>query len=310
MKIVFMGTPEFAVASLEAILEQGHEVVCVVTQPDKPKGRGGRLASPPVKEVAVQRGIQVYQPPRIRETNFVERLRNIKPDIIVVTAFGQILPKSVLDIPPKGCINVHASLLPKYRGAAPIQFAIINGESQTGITTMYMDEGMDTGDMILQRAIDIHPDETAGQLHDRLAVLSKDVLKDTLVLIEQGRAPRIKQNDNEATYCSKLTKEMGHINWNADVKTVYNLIRGVTPWPGAYAFYEDTMIKIWHARIVSDYKDALPGQIVDIHREYGIIIKCENGCVAVDEVQQQNKKRMNIEEYLRGHKIEIGTMLR
>lgn len=309
MRIVFMGTPDFAVASLEALLEQGHDVIGVVTQPDRPKGRGGRLAYPPVKERALLYGIPVYQPQRVKETHFIEQLRSLNPDAIVVTAFGQILPKAVLDIPPKGCINVHASLLPKYRGAAPIQYAVINGEEQTGITTMYMDEGMDTGDMILQRSTDIYPDETAGQLHDRLAVLSKDVLKETLALIESGKAPRVKQSEAEATYCGKLTKDMGHINWDRAVKSVYDLIRGVTPWPGAYAFYKGVMLKVWHAAVVPSNLTGLPGQIVDVNQKYGIIIKCKDGCIAIDEIQQQNKKRMKIEEYLRGHKLEIGAFL-
>lgn len=309
MRIVFMGTPDFAVASLEAILEQGHEVLCVVTQPDRPKGRGGRLASPPVKKVAITRGIPVYQPVKVREAAFVEKLKEIAPELIVVTAFGQILPKSVLDIPPKGCVNVHASLLPKYRGAAPIQFAIINGETKTGITTMYMDEGMDTGDIILQKATDIYPDETAGELHDRLALLSKDVLKETLRLIEEGKAPRIKQNDDEATYCGKLTKETGHIDWNRDARDIYNLIRGVIPWPGAYTFYNGMMLKIWHANVMDDCEDGVPGQIIDIDRDYGIIIKCKSGCIMVDALQQQNKRRMSAKEYLMGHDIRIGAIL-
>ncbi|MGB5823144.1 MAG: methionyl-tRNA formyltransferase, partial [Proteocatella sp.] len=235
MKIIFMGTPEFAVYSLEVLKERGDEVALVISQEDKPKGRGKKLQPTPVKERALEYGYEVYQPKKVREKEAVEIIKNINPDLIVVTAFGQILTKEILDIPKYGCINVHASLLPKYRGAAPINFAIINGESQSGITTMYMGEGLDTGDMILSDSIKIEDEDTAGVLHDKLAKLSKKTLKETLDLIEKGRAPRSVQEHEKSTYAPMMNKELGHIDFSKEAQSIVNLVKGVDPWPSAYA---------------------------------------------------------------------------
>ncbi len=309
LKAVFMGTPDFAVPCLQVMLDEGIEVAAVVTQPDKPKGRGKKLAMPPVKELAIENGIQVYQPKRVKDGEFVEILREINPDIIVVVAFGQILSKEILSIPKYGCINVHGSLLPKYRGAAPVNWAVINGEKKTGITTMYMDEGLDTGDMILKSEVEIGNDETAGELYDRLSSLGAQVLKDTIRAVREGNAPREKQDDSISTYAHMMDKRLGKIDWDKQPNDIVNLVRGTNPWPGAHTVYNENTMKIWE---VAEYdmcrSDNEPGRIVDVSNE-GIVVSCANGCIIIKEIQMPNKKRMKVSEYLKGNEIEKGISL-
>ena len=309
LKAVFMGTPDFAVPCLQVMLDEEIEVAAVVTQPDKPKGRGKKLAMPPVKELAIENGIQVYQPKRVKDGEFVEILRKINPDIIVVVAFGQILSKEILSIPKCGCINVHGSLLPKYRGAAPVNWAVINGEKKTGITTMYMDEGLDTGDMILKSEVEIGEDETAGELYYRLSSLGAQVLKDTLRAIREGNAPREKQDDSISTYAHMMDKKLGKIDWNKQAHEIVNLVRGTNPWPGAHTVYNEKTMKIWEvARHDACPADNEPGCIVDVSND-GIVVSCAKGCVIVKEIQMPNKKRMKVSEYLKGNEIEKGVSL-
>lgn len=313
MKILFMGTPLFAIPSLEAIVDGGYELLGVVTQPDRQKGRGKHVMPPPVKEWAVARNIPVYQPEKVREPEFIEIVQNLSPDLIVTAAFGQILPKKILDIPPLGCINVHASLLPKYHGASPIQQAIIDGERETGITIMYMDIGMDTGDIILQRKIEIGEEEDSGHLHDRLAQLGGEALKDALKLFEGGQKPAgIPQNEKEATYCSKIEKSMGEIDWNKNVEEIRNLIRGLTPWPGAYTRIDDLRLKVlkagrWEKSIQGEY---VPGQIVVANPKDGLVIAARDGLMRLYEIQGPGKRPMADIEYLRGNPIPTGIVIK
>ncbi len=312
MKILFMGTPLFAIPSLEAIVDGGYDLIGVVTQPDRPKGRGKRLAAPPVKEWALERDIPVYQPEKVREPEFVETVRKLSPDLIVTAAFGQILPKTILDIPPLGCINVHASLLPKYRGASPIQQAIIDGEKETGITIMYMDVGMDTGDIILQKKIEIGEDENSGQLHDRLARLGGEALREALKLFEGGQKPAgIPQNEEEATYCSKIEKSMGEIDWNKNLEEVRNLIRGLTPWPGAFIYINDVRLKVWKAGRweKSAEGEYVPGQVVVADPKQGLVIAARDGLMRLYEIQGPGKRPMADTEYLRGNPIPTGIII-
>ena len=246
MRVIFMGTPNFAVPSLEALL-QHHEVVLVVTQPDKPKGRGKKIAFSPIKECALQHNIPVLQPAKVREPEFVERLWEYQPDLIAVTAFGQILTEDILSIPKYGCINVHGSLLPKYRGAAPMQWAIIDGETVTGITTMYMAKGLDSGDMLLKEEVEITPEDTFATVHDKMAVVGANLLVETLQKLENGTLQREEQNHDAATYAPMLTKETGHIDWSKTAKEIINLIRGLNPAPAAYVIYENEVLKIFKA---------------------------------------------------------------
>lgn len=309
MKVVFMGTPEFAVPSLRVLLENNHDVIAVITQPDKPKGRGHKLAAPPVKELAVSKGIAVYQPKRIKDREFVDILKALAPDIIVVVAFGQLLSKEILDIPHFGCINVHASLLPKYRGAAPINWSIINGDKLTGITTMFMDIGLDTGDMILKKEIEIIDEYTAEELHDRLSELGAEVLSDTIKLIEEKRTPRTVQDAAASTYAPMLTKALGKVDWSKSATSIRNLIRGVTPWPGAYTDYNGKVMKIFCTEVMEnnsindDY-----GMIFDITKD-SIMVKCGSGSISIKELQFENEKRMSVESYMRGHNLDKGTIL-
>ncbi|MHB1315644.1 MAG: methionyl-tRNA formyltransferase [Christensenellales bacterium] len=304
MRIVFLGTPDFAVPSLLAMVSNGYSVVAVFSQPDRPKGRGNKLAMPPVKEAALQHGIPVFQCEKIRQAENVSKLKELKPDLMVTAAFGQILSKEILDIPPLGCVNVHASLLPKYRGSSPIQWAIINGETETGITTMYTSLGVDQGDMILQKKTPILPDETAGGLFGRLSLLGAEVLLETLGLIRKGTAPRIPQNEAEATRCPMLTKETGRIDWDMPPQQIINLIRGVSPWPGAYAKINGMAIKIWKASYAGDKPDgAAPGEIICADREHGIIVCCFNGLLRIDELQLPGGRRMSGSDYLAGNNL-------
>jgi len=309
MNIVFMGTPGFAIPCFEALYHEGYQISAVVTQPDKPKGRGKKLMEPEVKTIAKEMGIKIYQPNKIKEPNFIERLKSLKPDLIVVVAFGQILTKDILDLPTHGCINVHASLLPKLRGAAPINWSIINGDKVTGITIMYMDTGLDTGDIILQKSINIGEEETAGELHDRLAILGSKALIDTTKLLHSGKIVRTKQNHNEANYAPMLTKEIGKIDWSMDAVKIKNLIRGTYPWPGAYSFYEGKMFKIFTVEVTdNDIINDDWGKICEVNKEY-ITIKCKKGFLRIKELQFQNNKRMTVGSYLRGHEILEGKRL-
>ncbi len=306
-----MGTPEFAVSSLEGLINSKHKILAVVTQPDKPRGRGKKIQFPPVKQMAIQNNIEVYQPKRIKDPEFIQTIKDLNPDVIIVIAYGKILPKEILSIPKKGCINVHASLLPAYRGAAPINWAIIKGEKKTGITTMYMDEGLDTGDIILQREIEISDSMTAGELHDQLSELGREVLLDTLSLIENNQAPRISQEDCQYSYAPMIDKRLGKIDWNRSAKDIVNLIRGVNPWPGAYTFFEGRKIKIWEAKIYKEEEkiQCKPGTVLKYIPKIGLIVKSGKGLLAIQQIQVPNYKKMDIDSYMNGHNIPVGTIL-
>lgn len=308
MKIVFMGTPEFAVPTLEALIEK-HDVAAVVTQPDKPKGRGKKMIFSAVKEKAVENNIKVYQPTKVRDSEFIETLREYEPDVIVVVAFGQILSEEILNIPKYGCINVHGSILPKYRGAAPIQWSIINGEEFGGVTTMYMARGLDSGDMILKAEEKIKDDDTYGTLYDRLSYIGADLLIKTLDLIERGESVRIPQNDDDATLAPMITRDMEHIDWNNTSENVVNLIKGLNPQPVSYTMYNDEKLKIWFAEIEKTEYFGEIGEIVDV-RKKDFVVKTKKGAVAVKEVQAQGGKKMTADAYMRGHTIEKGIILK
>lgn len=303
-----MGTPDFAVGTLEEIIKAGHEVALVVTQPDKPRGRSGALQFPPVKECAVAHGIEVFQPKKIREEENVEYLRKYNADIIVVAAFGQLLPKSILEMPKYGCINVHASLLPKYRGAAPIQWSIINGDAVTGVTIMQMDIGMDTGDMIAKREVVIEKDETGGGLFDKLAEVGAKLCVDTMVEIENGTATRTPQNHEEATHVSMISKELGNIDWKKSAVEIERLIRGLNPWPSAFTQLDGKSFKIWKADVLESNTDKAPGTVVRV--EKGCVeVQTGEGVLSLLEVQLEGKKRMETDAFLRGYSVEVGTCL-
>lgn len=308
MKVIFMGTPDFAVPTLEALIEK-HEVLAVVTQPDKPKGRGKKMVFPVIKEKALEHNITVYQPQKVKTPEFVEVLKEYQPDIMVVVAFGQILSEEILNIPKYGCINVHGSILPQYRGAAPIQWSIINGEEFGGVTTMYMAKGLDSGDMILKAKEKIKPDDTYGSLYDRLSVIGADLLIKTLDLIENGEVKRIPQNDDEATFAPMIKPELEHINWNGKNTDIVNLIKGLNPQPVAYTMLNDEKIKIWFAETIDGDYNGEPGTIVDVRKRDFVVMTAE-GAVAVKEVQAQGGKRMSADAYMRGHAIEKGTILK
>ena len=314
-----MGTPDFAVGTLKALVEAGHEVVAVVTQPDKPKGRSKELVFSPVKEEAVKLGIEVLQPEKARDEEFVEKLRAYGADIFVVVAFGQLLPKSIIDMPRLGCVNVHASLLPKYRGAAPIQWAVLNGDKTTGVTTMYMDVGMDTGDMILKEEVQIGEDETTGELWERLSVIGGNLLVRTLDEIENGTVKRIPQGE-DFTIAPMLSKEMAKIDWQSkNAKEIKNLVRGLNPIMGAYSLFDGKKIKFWKVRAFDeddvelgkvlgnmDFSDKEAGDVLFADSKKGLFIKTVQGVISVEEIQGENAKRMNVGDFLRGFSIEDG----
>lgn len=303
-----MGTPDFSVPTLEKIIEDGHEVIAVITQPDKPKGRGKEMQAPPVKEIALAHGIPVYQPKRVKEETFVEVLKELNPDVIVVIAFGQILSKAILDLPQYGCINVHASLLPKFRGSAPIQWSIIEGEKETGITTMFMDPGIDTGDMLLKAVIPIEEDETGGSLHDKLSCLGGNLLSDTLHALENGTIVREKQDDSKSNYAKMLTKELGHIDFNKPAIEIERLIRGLNPWPSAYTSLDGKTLKIWRASVIDTVANGANGEILEVLKDE-IHVKTGNGILAIKELQLEGKKRMTVDAFLRGYQVTKGTIL-
>lgn len=306
LRLVFMGTPEFACPSLGRLIERGDDILAVVTQPDRPKGRGQQLTPPPVKVLAAEHGIMVMQPARVRLPEFVEILRALDPDLIIVVAFGQILPKALLEIPRYGCINVHASLLPRYRGAAPINWCIMNGETETGVTTMLMDVGLDTGDMLVKKAVTIDPDEDSCSLHDRLALVGADLLAETIELLLDGKLKPQKQDDSLFCYAPMLRKEDGIIDWGNPAGTVKNRIRGTTPWPGAYTFLDGTTLKVYRCNVAQG--SGLPGTVLQAGKT-GIEVACGSGSVILEEVQMEGRKRLGAAEFLAGCKIVPGTIL-
>lgn len=314
-----MGTPDFSVGTLEAIAAAGHEIVGVVTQPDKQKGRGKQVQPTPVKEAAVRLGLPVFQPARVREPEFVETLRALEPEVIVVVAFGQIIPQAVLEIPKYGCINVHASLLPAYRGAAPIQWAVINGEKESGVTIMRMDTGLDTGDMLAKTVVPLEPKETAGSLFDKLSKAGAQLLTETLPELEKGSVVPEKQPEESTTeYARMIRKEDGRIDWSRKAVEIERLIRGMSPWPSAFTTLNGKTVKIWSAEVVAliggDVFAALPGQDPKKHAgeiwaadESGIHVRTGDGILVIRELQLEGKKRMTVQDFLRGHKIEPGS---
>ena len=312
MKIIFMGTPDFAATSLNALIEANYNIEAVVTNPDRPKGRGMKMLYTPVKEVAISKSIPIFQPERVRNNeDFINKIKEINPDVICVVAYGKILPKEILDIPKYGCINVHASLLPKYRGAAPIQWAILNGDKETGVTTMYMDVGMDTGDMILNEKVQIGENETTGELWDRLAKIGGKLLVETLKQIENGTAPRIPQ-ENDYTMAPMLDKEMSKIDWeNKTAEEIKNLVRGLNPIMGAYTLLNGKIIKFWKVEIANNIgydenniKILKNGTVLVSDPRDGIFIKTKKGILRVLEIQGENAKKMPIQDFLRGNRIE------
>lgn len=325
LNIVFMGTPDFAKESLKAIYEAGHNILAVVTNPDKPKGRGMKLIPSPVKEYALEKKLKIYQPLKVRNNiEFLDEIKNLKPDVICVVAYGKILPKELLDIPRLGCINVHGSLLPQYRGAAPIQWAVLNGDKETGITTMYMDVGMDTGDMVLKEKVEIGENETTGELWDRLSKIGANLLVKTLKQIEDGIAPREKQGEN-FTLAPMLSKEMAKINWDEmDAIKIKNLVRGLNPIMGAYSNLDGKKVKFWKVNVVSvndlikkfpeleEYtyrmKGLAPGTVLFSDEKNGLYINANGGIIEVLEIQGENAKKMSINDYLRGNKIQAGSI--
>ena len=308
MRVIFMGTPDFAVASLEALLRE-HEVLAVITQPDKPKGRGKKLAFSPVKEYALAHGLAVLQPERVKAPEFVEELRKYNAELIAVTAFGQILPEEILNMPEYGCINVHGSLLPKYRGAAPMQRAIIDGETGTGITTMFMAKGMDTGDMLLKTEVEIAPEDNFETLHDKMAAAGASLLLETIAGLESGMIQRIPQKEEDATYAPMIDKETGHISWEKGGQEIINLMRGLTPGPGAYTLYEGEPLKLFRAEAENGaFPDAEFGEIVEVTKQ-AFAVKCRDGVLWVRELQARGGKRMSADAYLRGHEMKEGVLL-
>lgn len=324
MKVVFMGTPDFAVKALEALLKAGHEVTAVVTQPDKQRGRDRKVQFSPVKECAIAYGLTVFQPRRIKAPEAVEELKKYKADIFVVAAFGQIVSKEILEMPKYGCINIHASLLPKYRGAAPIQYAILNGDDVTGVTIQQMNEGVDTGDILTMKAIPIEPDDTGGSLFEKLSLLGADLLIKTLPKIEAGEIIPVKQQEEDATHVRMLSKEMGRMEWGKDADVLERLVRGMNPWPSAYCTLRGKSLKVWAADAMfweekeengraglfkrSEEKESVPGEVVSVTKD-SIWVQTGKGVLALKEVQLEGKKRMPVRDFLLGCPVKIGEMM-
>jgi len=319
MKIIFMGTPEFALPSLEALIKAGYDVRAVVTQPDKPKGRGHKLTPPPVKELALKYGIDVLQPEKVRTPEFLSQIKAYQPDLLVTAAYGKILPPDLLAAAPMGCINVHASLLPKYRGPAPIWWVIINGEKETGITTMLTDEGMDTGDILIKRSIPMDDEITAGELYEKLSLLGAEVLLETLEKMKAGSLVPTPQNHEEASYAPMIDKDLAHISWDKTSRQIHNLIRGTNPWPVAYTMYRNSRMKVWKSRIpameeimdiisADKQDDFIPGTILAANRD-GLFVKTADGVIQLLEIQFDSARRMPVRDYLLGHSLDKGVIL-
>ncbi|UMZ73297.1 methionyl-tRNA formyltransferase [Natranaerofaba carboxydovora] len=310
LNIIFMGTPEFAVPTLNALIDSEHNLELVVTQPDKPKGRGQKTAPTPVKENCLEREITVYQPDDLKDELVYNRLKELKPDLIVTMAYGKLIPGKILELPEIDCINVHASLLPKYRGAAPIHWAVINGEKETGITIMSMDEGMDTGDILSQEKVPIHYEDTTGDVHDKLKKVSPKILLETIKKIEQGEITQIKQDEKKATIAPKLTKEYLKINWeNEDAGTIYNKIRGLNPWPVSYTYWQNKRLRLWESKNLDDSEiKGVAGEIIRIDDD-GPVVQCQKGLITLTCLQPEGKKKLKGNDFLRGYSMEMGEVL-
>ncbi|MCR6544638.1 methionyl-tRNA formyltransferase [Dehalobacterium formicoaceticum] len=309
MRVIFMGSPDYALPSLDQLLSSPHQVVAVVTQPDRPKGRGQQMAFTPVKERALAKGIPVLQPQKINEGGFIAQLKDLAPDVLVVVAYGQLLNEALLTMPPKGCINVHASLLPKYRGAAPIHWSIIQGEGETGVTTMLMDRGMDTGAMLLKKKVPIEKQDTVGSLHDKLAETGGELLMETLALLENDQIRPVPQSHEEASYASLLGREHEQIIWQKNAREVHNQVRGLNPWPGAYTLFGGKTIKIWETQVEDEGVQERPGLVLDIRNGQGILVACGRGSLWLRLLQPQGKRPMPGEDWARGVRLEKGSVL-
>jgi len=305
-RVIFMGTPEFACPTLQVLIDRGEQVVAVVTQPDRPKGRGQKLMPPPVKELALRHNIPVLQPLKVREPAVIEQLREMRPDVIVVVAFGQILPKALLEIPPRGCINVHASLLPRYRGAAPLNWCIVNGEQETGVTTMLMDVGLDTGPMLLKRATPIDENEDIVSLHDRMSVMGAELLSETLDGLLAGSIVPQEQDGSQSCYAAMLKKEDGLMDWGRDARSLHNQVRGLMVWPGAYTYLDGLTLKVYRSRVADGSGPAGTVLRADKH---GLEVACRSGSLIIEELQLAGKKRLDAASFLSGYSVKAGTVL-
>lgn len=309
MNIVFMGTPDFSVEALKSLIAAGHNITAVVTQPDKKKGRGEKVMFTPVKEEALKHDLKVYQPVKVREPEFIDELKKLDIDVIVVIAFGQILPKEILEMGQYGCINVHASLLPKYRGAAPIQWAVIDGEEESGVTTMQMNEGLDTGDILEVVKVPIDKKETGGSLFDKLSIAGANLIVKTLDDLQAGTVTPVKQDDTKSNYAKMLKKELGNIDFNQEAVKIERLIRGLNPWPSAYTKLADKILKIWDADVVDKDYEGENGEIVEVTKDY-FVVKTGSKSLKINELQLEGKKRMKSDIFLRGNKLEKGVVLK
>lgn len=310
MRVLFMGTPDFAVGALEAIIKAGHEVVLVVTQPDKPKGRSGQMQFSPVKECALKYGLSVFQPERIKRPEAVEELRKYDAEVFVVAAFGQIVSREILDMPKFGCINIHASLLPKYRGASPIQQAVLDGEEKSGVTIMQMEDGIDTGDILYQKEIELDPKETGESLFEKLSVLGAEAIVEALPLLEAGKLVPVKQDESKATHVKMISKSQGVIDWTEETVVIERKIRGLNSWPSAYTYYKGKQLKIWDGDVVltETTKDAVPGMVIAVDKD-SLLVKTGDGVLAVRQLQLEGKKRMSTHDFLLGCQVRVGEML-
>ena len=305
MRVVFMGTPDFAAASLQKLIDEKYDIAGVFTQPDKPKGRGMELSFSPVKELALKHDLPVYQPEKMRDGTALQIVKDLNPDILVVVAYGRILPDDILAVPKFGAVNVHGSLLPKYRGAAPIQWAVIDGRKESGVTTMLMNEGLDTGDILRQYRITLADDETGGSLFDKLAALGSEAILDTVKGLEDGSIVPVKQEETTTPYAAMLTKEMGLADWSKDAETLERLIRGLDPWPGVYSYLDGKMLKLWKAEVLPEGgSDAAPGTILSVKN--GLAVQTGKGALRITELQPEGKKRMAADAWLRGARVSPG----
>lgn len=311
MRILFLGSPDFAVPSLTSLHESKDiEITAVITQPDRRKGRGQKFKPTPVKKAARDLGLKVMEAENVNKDSFLEKLEDLDFEAIVVVAFGQKLSTKILNLSEKGCINLHASLLPRYRGSSPIHQAIINGDKITGVTTIYMDEGWDTGDIIYKKEVEIARSDTVGILHDKLAEVGAKLLLETLKAINDGKAPRVKQDEKEASYAFKLEKEDGFIDWELTAEIIYNQVRGLNPWPGAYTFIDDKMLKIWETEIKQKVgRDYQPGTVVNASPDQDLVVQCGRGLLRIKKLQMEGRKRMSADKFLRGNPVEIGKVL-